>query len=147
MSRAVVVALALVVLAVSGVFMYEESLQDAGENVTVSGESWTPSAGSVTELDESNRTGAYYHHKVDVRDTNGATMEEGTDYEWIVENGTVKTLQGGALDGENNAIIDYGYHQTTKVQRDFAALASYVPMLIGLLIPAFALIIVFAFLK
>jgi len=147
MSRAVVVVLVLIVIALGGVYMYEASLEDAGENVTITGESWTPNAGSVTELEHSNQTGAFYDEEVTVYDSNGNEMEAGTDYRWFVGNGTVKALQGGGLDGETTATIDYGYSQTTEQHRDFANLVAYIPMLIGIMAPAFVAIIAYSFLR
>lgn len=147
MSRAIVAALALVVLAIGGAYMVEASLESAGDDTTITDESFTPSAGVVISLDESQRDGAYYSHNVTVYDENSTEMDPGTDYTWFVGNGTIKPLVGGDLANDASATITYGYQQTTERERSAAVLLSYIPQLLGLAIPAIGLVIFLAFLR
>lgn len=141
MSRAIVAVFALIILAIVGVWGVQAALEDAGEDFTVTNETWTPDAGNVTTLNESNRNGAYYADRVTVYDEDRAEMDEGTDYEWFTDNGTVKALSGGGLDGDANATITYSFQQTSSQQRQFADLAGQIPRALGVLFPMFLLVI------
>jgi len=147
MSRSVVAVLALVILATAGVWGLQASLETAGQDQTVVNETWTPTAGSVTTLDESNRDGAYYDHNVTVYDTSGAEVDRGDDYRWYPGNGTVEAVAGGELDGDRSANITYGYQQTTGEQRAIAAALGRIPQFIGLIIPVAAVVLFLAFLR
>lgn len=143
MPRAVAAIFALVILASMGVYGFEAALESAGEDVTVVNETWTPDAGNVTTLNDSDITGAYYDHNVTVYDENDTLMDQGSDYKWLVSNGSVKAVSGGDLDGDDNATITYGYQETTQQQRDLTAMLGRIPQAIGLVIPVFALVLLF----
>lgn len=145
MPRAVAAILAVIILAMVGVSGLEAALASGGDPVTVENETWTPDPGNVTQLDDSNQTGAYYDESVTVRDENGNLSEEGTDYEWFTANGTVKALSGGNLDGDTSATITYGYQQTSEEERALAGLLAWTPRLLGLVIPAFVVILFLLF--
>jgi len=113
---------------------YEASLSEAGEAYLVVNETFAPDAGNVTTLDESNNDQYYYDENVSVY-TDGSLLDAGTDYKWFTDNGTVKTLAGGSLDGKASANITYGYQQTTQTQRDLTALTGQVPRLMGFALP------------
>lgn len=147
MSKAVIAVFGLIILAVMGVYVTEAALEDAGEDVVVTNETWTPDAGNVTTLDDSNRDGAFYSHTVTVYDENGTEMENGTDYQWFVDNGTVKALTGGGLDGDSSATITYEYQQTTAEQRQFAAALANLPQALGIIAPLGLAILFLAFLS
>lgn len=136
MARVVVAVAMLVILASGSVVAFDTALKEGGERTAIAGESWTPNAGSVTTLNDSNEPNALYDENVTVRDSNGNEVEPGSDYQWFAANGTIKTVQGGALDGESSAEIDYGYDTTTQNQRDMATLLSEIPSVIALAIPA-----------
>lgn len=147
MSRAVVALLALVILSIGGVYATQAALENAGEDHTVTNETWTPDAGNVTTLEESNRDGAYYNTNVTVYDENGTEMDAGTDYEWFVGNGTVKALVGGDLEGDADATITYKFQQTTEEQRALAATLAEIPGMLGLILPVGLVVFFFAFLR
>jgi len=146
MSRAVVAIFALMVLALVGTYAVDASLENAGENVTNQGESFTPDAGNVTNLTDSHIDGAYYDHEVTVTDENGNPSQNGTDYIWFVRNGTIKTITGGNLDGDTTATIDYGYRLPTDQQRQFATLLALLPQVIAVIIPVFVFVLALVFL-
>lgn len=147
MSRGVVAVLALIILMSGAVVATEAALESAGEDHRVVNESFNATQGSVTTLDDSDITGAYYAHNVTVYNatTNGsAEMEPGTDYEWFTGNGTVKPLTGGNLTG--TAEITYEYQRTTQLQRSMANTLAWLPRLVGLLVPLAIVVFFFAFL-
>lgn len=125
--KAAVVALALIVLAIAGVQLFQAGLATAGQKEVISDESFTPTAGSVEQLDRSNLNNAYYNDTVNVEDENGSRSFNGTDYIWFQENGTIKPLAGGNLDGDASATIDYSYRRTTAEQRGFAQMLATIP--------------------
>lgn len=147
MSRAVVGLLALVILSIGGVYATQAALENAGEDHFVTNETWTPDAGNVTTLEESNRNGAYYDTNVTVYDENGTEMDSGTDYKWYTGNGTVKALVGGGLDGDSSATISYGFQQTTAEQRALAGTLAKIPGMLGLILPVGLAVFFFAFLR
>lgn len=147
MSRAIVAALALIILAISGAYAVEASLESAGDDHTITNESFTPTADTVIALSESNRGRAYYNHNVTVYDDTTTEMDPGTDYTWFVGNGTIKPLSGGDLAGDTSATITYGYQLPSEREQTMATLLSYIPQLLGLFIPAIGLIIFLAFLR
>lgn len=147
MPRVALAFIALAVIATVAVAGLQAGLESAGENELVVNETFTPDAGNVTQLDESNRTGAYYAENVTVYDENGTEMDAGTDYTWFAGNGTVKTLTGGALEGDSDATITYAYQQTTAEQRQMAALLGQLPRVIGFALPIGALFVLFVFLR
>lgn len=119
--RALFVLLAVALLVLVGASAADSALVQAGDEQTVTNETWSPNAGSVTTLDESNRNDAYYDDTVDVWDENGTAMDSEQDYVWYRTNGTIKTVEGGRLAGDSDANITYGYAVTSEVQRDFAS--------------------------
>lgn len=145
--RVILAVLAIAMLAIVGAHGFEAALETAGEDHTITNETWTPTAGSVTVLDESNRKGAYYAHNVTVYDENDTEVDPGKDYKWFVGNGTIKALSGGELEGDANASITYEFEQTSETQREFAGLLSHIPRVIGLALPAFVVVILLVFLR
>jgi len=123
----------------AGVAAYQASLAEAGEDYAVTNETWTPDAGNVTALEESNRNGVYYSENVSVYES-GQELDAGTDYRWFSDNGTIKALAGGQLDGAVSANITYEYQVTTAAQRDLAGVAGQVPRMAGLALPLGALL-------
>ena len=133
--RAFVVFLALAVLAVAGVQIFQAGLADAGAQTEIAEESFNPSAGTVQQLQASKLDNAYYSQSVQVRNENSDRSIGGEDYEWFEQNGTIKPLVGGNLDGDTSATINYSYRQTTSRQRGFAATLSQIPSVMGLALP------------
>jgi len=147
MTRAIAAIFVLLLVAVGGVYGLQTALEDAGENELVVNESWTPNAGSITVLDESERTGAYYANDTVVYGENDTEMDRGDDYEWFDTNGTVKAVVGGDLDGDSTALITYAYQQTTGEQRQLTAMLSNIPTSVGLIFPAFVFVVAILLLR
>lgn len=139
--------LGLAILAMLGAVAFEAALENAGTDVTVANETFTPTADTVIQLDDSGKDLAYYSHNVTVYDENDTVMNPGSDYTWFTGNGTIKPLSGGALAGDTTAKITYAYQLTTQEQQELAALAGELPRAIGLMFPALALIVLFAMLN
>lgn len=139
MSRVILAFVAIAILSMAGVAAYEASLAEAGEDKLEVNETFVPDAGNVTTLDESNRNGVYYAQNVTVYESH-QQLEPGVDYRWIADNGSVKALAGGQLDGASSANITYAYQVTTQAQRDLAGVAGQVPRLAGLALPIGALL-------
>lgn len=132
--RLVFALFAIAILAMMGLAGYQAALENAGEDRTVTNETWTPDAGNITELDDSKINGAYYDDEVDVYNDTGVPVDEGSDYEWFPTNGTVKAVTGGALDGEASATITYSYQETTGEERNVTALLAHQPQFMGYLL-------------
>lgn len=147
MSRAIAAIFALLILAVGGAYALQASLENAGDDTLVTNETWTPSAGSVTQLDNSDLTGAYYSNETTVYDENDTLQDRGTDYLWYADNGTVEAVVGGGLDGDSSATITYEFQQTTAEQRGFAGMLSNIPASIGWVFPVFLLVFALRFLN
>lgn len=138
--RLFVVAAAIAILAIMAITGIQASLETAGEKVVVENETFTPSAGSITILSDSQINGAFYNDTVDVYNNTGGVMDAGTDYQWFESNGTLKTLAGGDLDGEIEGKITYDYELTTKEQRSIAKVLGEIPMAMGTSLPVFLII-------
>lgn len=143
MARIVLVVVLLAILAAGSAVVFQQALEQGGDRVEIDGESWTPNAGTITTLDHSERGDAFYENTTRVFDSNGDEVDRGTDYDWFENNGTVRAVTGGALDGESSATIDYQFSNTTQQQREFSGLLSNLPTMIGLGLP-FLMLIIFA---
>lgn len=120
-TRILLVAISTALLLLAGAAAADAALHSAGEQYDVQKESWTPNAGNVTALNQSNLDGVRYDRHVNVWDENATKMVDGEDYEWFHTNGTVKALTGGRLDGDASAEITYGYVAPTGVQSGIAS--------------------------
>lgn len=147
MARAVVAILGIVLVGAVAVWGLQAAAASAGEQRTITGESWTPEAGSVTQLDHSGLPNAYYADSVTVEDSNGNLMDAGVDYEWFEDNGTIKALSGGGLDGETSATIDYEYRQTTENQRALIGIVAMLPRILGIVAPLLGVALLLLFLR
>lgn len=151
MPRAIAAIFALIIMVTAGIYGMQFALEGAGESYTVTNETFTSDPGNVTLLEESNRTGAYYADSRDVAVYNitasgDVELEAGVDYKWIADNGTIKSLSGGALDPATDAQISYSFQQTTAEQRELTNLIGLLPAAVALAIPAFALVLFLKFL-
>jgi hypothetical protein len=133
--RFAVVLFAIVVLIAVAPLAYDASVVNAGDDVTVTNESFTPSAGNVTTLDESTRDDAIYDENVTVYNESGLEMTEGTDYTWFEANGTLKTLVGGRLEGDSTATITYGFFVRDVEAERLSGLVSQIPRAIAFALP------------
>lgn len=144
--RIVLLAFGLFVIAIVGVAMLQSGLITGGDDITNVNESWTPNAGSVTQLDDSELDNAYYDNETTVYNSTDVEMAEGSDYEWIESNGTVKALTGGDLAGEPNATITYSYQLTTDEEERIAGMLAQIPRVAGVVLPVLALLFLLLFL-
>lgn len=147
MTRAVVAIFGLVIVLGIAFSGYQAALSDAGEDIEITNETWTPDAGNVTELDHSNLDHTTYDAEVTVRDENGNLSDAGVDYEWIQSNGTVKALVGGNLEGDASATITYAYQTSTQEQRDVAATLGLLPRVVGIALPFLGAVLFFVLLN
>jgi len=147
MSRAVVAILAIVIVGAVGVYSLGFAAENAGVDHDIGGEDFTPTAGTVTTLDHSNLEHTTYDEDVEVRDNNGELMDPQNDYVWFDDNGTIKTVTGGDLDGANGATIDYEYQTTTDDQRAMISIVAMFPDVLGVLAPLLGVALLFIFLR
>jgi hypothetical protein len=132
MSR-VISLVALALLAIVGVAAVQAAVVETGQQQSVDGEQFAPDPGNYIELENSNIDGATYDPTPVVRTANGQIVQEGDDYEWNRSDGTIKTIEGEALEG-NTATIDYSWTQPSETQRNIAGLAGSSFEVVGLLI-------------
>lgn len=142
--RIVIVFFVIAIFAAAAPAALSATLDEAGEQTAITNESFTPSAGSVTTLDQSNLDNSDYSDTVAVFDGSNNRVYEDDDYIWFESNGTIKTVTGGELDGDTSATISYSVKQTTAQQRGFASMFSQIPSVMGLALPIFALLIFLA---
>lgn len=150
MVRALVAIFALAIVLTAGVMGLQASFENAGSNEVVINETFTPgTGGNVVTLDDSEKSAAFYTSDNETVVYNGSDteMEEGTDYEWIEQNGTVKVLSGGDLAGDSSAKISYSYQLTTEEQRQWARVMGALPQALGLAFPFFLLVLLLLLVK
>jgi len=147
MARGIIAIMIILVVLAGGVYALDAAANSAGEDRDISGETFTPTAGSVTTLDHSNLADAEYQDRVTVEDSNGNLVDPGADYVWFQDNGTIKTVTGGALDGESSATVDYEYQTSTEQTRAIASVTAQIPNLGWALAPLFAFALLILVLK
>lgn len=130
--------IALAIILLLGFSAVDAGYTAAGTNHSVSSESWTADVGNWTELNNSNIEGALYQEDELVKDSGGAKMSEGTDYQFNNSTGEVKALSGGGLSDGESATISYNYTTYTEHQQGFLALFA------GMADPSTVLLIVMA---
>lgn len=135
MSSQVVALVGVALVLVLGVVAVNGAYANTGPHTDTS-ETFTPNAGTVTTLNESNSPALVYDTTVTVTDENGTLMLEGDDYTWYEQNGTIKTLAGGRLEGDTEATIDWGWNAPDREARAMASLMGH-----GLNIGSFTILI------
>lgn len=125
-ARLLLTAVAIAFLLVGGIAAVDAGVQETGERVTVEGESFTPSAGATTVLNQSQLDGVRYYRveNVTVLDENSTVMVPGEDFDWQQNDGTLTTLSGGRLAGDASATVTYGFTLTSATEKSIAELAS-----------------------
>lgn len=117
---AVVAAIVLAMLLVGGGAVAQLAYEDTGDTYESFNETFDAgSAGSVVELNESNRDGVFYGETVTVRNASGEEYLAGQDYEWNVDNGTLTVLDGDLVNATNNTIA-YDYQAPSGQQTETA---------------------------
>lgn len=145
--RIVIMFLVLAICATAAAPALSATLNEAGDDETITNESFTPKAGSVTTLERSSLSNTKYVDDVAVFDDGNDRVFEPDDYQWFERNGTIKTVTGGQLDGATSATVTYSYQQTTERQRGFASMFSQIPRVMGLALPALALLTALIFFR
>ncbi len=118
-ARIAIVLIAVPVLLVGGIAAVDSSLEEAGNETTVTDESFEPVGGDTTTLNQSDVDGAIYDETVTV-ESNGTTYESDGNYSWdggLDGNGTISVVENSSLSNQSTATIDYGYTKTTEHQR------------------------------
>lgn len=140
--RAILALVGIALFALIGIIGMNAALANNTSTTSITDEDWTPDPGNITELNNSNIEGANYSETVEVRRGDSTVMDEGADYEWYQENGTVKAIEGGRLDGEDTASIDYNFTSPPPEQVRMAVTLSQLPASAGIILP-FGLLLVF----
>lgn len=128
MTERIIALVALALLFILGIAGVQAAVLDSGQKVDFENEQFSADPGNVTELNNSGLSVVYEQSvTVDKVQNNGdrLTLIEGQDYEWIRDNGTVKTLSGGALEDGDTAEIDYGYSAPDQEEQAFGSIAGY----------------------
>lgn len=99
-----------------GMYVVDAAVDNSQHDVTVVNESFTPSGGEVTQLQNSNLSRADYDDNVTVRFENGTVVDRAGNYTWFSGNGTVRTTAGSRLASVSTALITYGYNGHTLEQ-------------------------------
>lgn len=107
---AAVAAVAIMIFAIGGLYVYDATVQDSRHDITIDNESFTPNASDgVERFDNSELERADYDETVDVFDANESEIEQSGNYTWHDSNGTLSVVSNSQLDNESNATITYGY--------------------------------------
>lgn len=109
------------ILLIAGIQMFDAGASAAADENLITNESWTSDPGTYVTLDRSNE-GYAYNNSVVVRNATGATMTDGTDYDWNESDGTIKAIAGGDLDPAQSANITYSVEEQTEVQQGITAI-------------------------
>lgn len=125
MTQAAYAALTLVIVSsilLGATAIADEGLAHTGERTDIVDESFTPqgNTGQFITLDNSNSDDLTYSDDVEVKNKDGNHSIEGADYEWNSDNGTIKPLAGGNLEGDTTATINYTIWNPTQQDDDVA---------------------------
>lgn len=141
--RLILGLIVLLILAAGATAGYSAVLEDSEIEYNITNESWTPDAGNITTLNNSNLEAADYESTVTVRNQTDALMTEPSDYTWFENNGTILTNTTGSLAGDTTANISYNYTQPPENQVRLASAYSNYAAFLGwavLLVPVLLLI-------
>lgn len=121
------ILVAVGILIVGGYTAMSHANAEATPGTTVTNETWTPNTGTFVELDNSRLNQTFYDANVTVYNSTDAEMTAGADYVWddSFEEGTIKAVTGGNLDGEPNATVTYTYHEPSNTQRGVIQIVGY----------------------
>lgn len=124
-AKLILTTVAVAVLVLAGIAAVDAGVSQVGQKQSFS-ESFTPSAGDVTQLNQSDLDPVRYFDVSNVTVTNASDviMAPGVDFEWLQSNGTVQTITGGRLDGDPSATITYGYRTTSDTVRNVTGVAA-----------------------
>lgn len=147
MSRAVVAIMGIVLVGGVAVWGLQAAAADAGAKTTIEEETFTATAGEVSALEHSNLNNTYYSETVTVRDGNNDRVDPGEDYVWFANNGTLKVVTGGELDGTSGPSITYSYQTNTADQQALIGITSMLPNVMGVLTPLLGVALLLLFLK
>lgn len=119
---AIIAVLVVAIGLLAGVGVVHQSLSNTGADQAYT-ETFDPGTNEThVTLNESNRDSVYYTSSVDVTDENNSLMRPGIDYTWHETNGTLTVLDGGDLDGDSTATVDYSLRIPNEQQRNYATM-------------------------
>lgn len=145
--RVILAGIAIAIFAMVALLGFNAALADNLDTYTNTNESFTPDAGNVTELEDSNLQAADYNDTVTVYNASNVTMTDGADYEWFDENGTLKTLAGGDLANDTTGYITYSYQRPPADQVMLSNILAQIPRAMGFALPLFAVLFLLALLR
>ncbi|MGB9966117.1 hypothetical protein [Halobacterium hubeiense] len=121
--RAIIAFTAIAIVAVAGVSAFQAAQVNAGQDIVVENETFDPATSPIT-VEEADSTGVYLNDPADetVRNSSDVIMDEGSDYRYHPENGTLVVLSDGRLANDSTGYITYGYQQSSSEQRGLASL-------------------------
>lgn len=137
----VFVGVAIILFAMLGAVQTgHRSAVEGSQNELSTEENWTADTGNVTTLSKSNDPDLLYNESVEARDENGTLLQEGSDYTWYENNGTIRALSGGELSDGENANVTYSTweeQETAQLAQSIAfiptkTLGEFLPFLAGI---------------
>jgi len=130
--RWVVALFGLLIVASLGIWGLEFAMVEAGTDVDVINESWTPQNNTWVEVNSSDEPRSIFEKDTTVYNETNTTMLIPEDYRWSPENQSLWTNTTGNLSQDDNATVTYGYSQLSEDAWQFSALLSYIPLFIGI---------------
>lgn len=112
---------ALLLILGIGAVAFAPAYAAGGERVSVANESITVDYSGTQSVDES---GLQYDDSVTVRNSSGAVLDAGTDYEWNATDGSVAFQNTSATTDGSEAAISYQYRQETDQGQAVAGVLS-----------------------
>lgn len=114
-----VVVLAIVVagFAVAAQSAHENAVKGSQDGTDVVNETWQPTAGSVTQLDNSDEDLVFTDQENVTVTQNGTTIQPQGNWTWYESNGTIKTNSSTAMNTSETALINYTYYEPTEQQQ------------------------------
>lgn len=132
--RAAVAIFAVVILVGAVPVALSSTLEQSATGQTITNETFTPTGGTVTTLNESNRADVLYNESVTVYNDTDVRMTDG-NYTWFATNGTLKTTAGSQLADDPSGNVTYGYLDTTEDHLTLTAVFSTIPDAVGIALP------------
>lgn len=113
---AAIAAVALGAFLFIGFFVVDAGIQSSLHDITVTNETFAPTGGELSVLENSRLNRATYDETVTVRNAStGETFAESGNYTWFGGDGTLEPVENSDLANTSEATVTYGYTgQTVK---------------------------------
>lgn len=119
---AIIAALVVAIGLLAGAGVVQYTLANGGDEQAYT-ESFDPGTNEThVQLNESNRDSVYYSSTVTVAGEDDSRMRPGIDYQWHESNGTLTVIDGGELDGDSEATVEYSVRIPSEQQRTYASM-------------------------